>query len=446
MTHRTSVGAILGTLGTGRIDDLATREALQQLSAAILQIEERFGKAINEEGVITANLPGGISVDGDLQVIDDLTVDDDATIAGILAMTGGPVLRFTVAGITASTSQSQGQGALTADVNEVATVANALDTVTMPAAVAGRRVEVVNHGANVLQLFPASGDRISLTVDEPEVIPINGERSFLAVDDTVWVPDATHSTRGYFFTSRGIGAGTYFSAGYYEAPAAEAVLNQGALTQTLGAANVPYAAHVFFVAKQAGAAAGGTTGVADVTVSGTSITDSGTRQTSDTEVLVADNTAASTDEYFETEKKWLGQVTLTIATTGDRTTFDLSGNYGFAKYEDFGNNDFTVNDFEAVGLAAANDSAFDVELLYHSDAGWTYSAAAFVPGGTVLASMATTHSTESDIDNNVPFAFKFAQLSQVVHGAAQDGVLIRITTGQNNSVQDMDIHIGVGIH
>ncbi len=425
------------------IEDPRVRKALEEVYNTLDNQERRFGTAISAEGVISAHLPGGI------RVLGDLIVEDDLSVADTLSMLGGPILRFTVAGITASTTQSQGEGPLTGDVNEISTVANALDTVTMPPAIAGRRCEVINNGANVLQLFPAAGDRITLTMGEPEVLPVNSVQSFIAYDDTVWDPDATDLvTRSFSFTSRGVGAGTYFAAGYYEAPAGEAVLNQGALTQTLGAANVPYAAHVFFVAKQAGAASGGSTGVADVTVSGTSVSDAGVRQTSDTEVLVADNTAAATNQYFETTKKWLGQVTLTIATTGDRTTFDLSGNYGFTKYEDFGNNDFTVNDFEVVGLAAANDSSFDLELLYHSAAGWTYSAAAFVPGGTVLAKMSTTHSTESDIDNNVPFAFKIERLSQVVHGGAsgQEGVVVRITTGQNNSVQSMDIHVGVGVH
>ena len=248
--------------------------------------------------------------------------------------------------------------------------------------------------------------------------------------------------KSYNFSSRGVGAGTYFAAGYYEAPAAEAVLNQGALTQTLGSANVPYAAHVFFVAKDAGAVSGGTTGVATVTVTGTSITDEGVRDAGGSEVLVSDNTAASTDEYFETDLKWIGQVTLTIAQTGDRTNYDLSGNYGFAKYEDFGNVDFELTDLEAVGLAAANDASFNIELLLHDGTGWTYDNAAFVPGGTVVASMVGDHSTESDVDDTEHFAWKRVHLATEVEGTDLGGVVVRITTGANNTVQIMSIHLG----
>jgi len=61
-------------------------------------------------------------------------------------------------GITASTTQTQGQQPLTTEINEVSTVANDQDTVTLPAAAIGRRCVVFNNGANILRIFPASGD------------------------------------------------------------------------------------------------------------------------------------------------------------------------------------------------------------------------------------------------------------------------------------------------
>lgn len=62
--------------------------------------------------------------------------------------------------ITASTTQSQGQGALTKVYNIVTTVANANDVVTLPPARTGLPCYVVNRGANTLQIFPASGTAI----------------------------------------------------------------------------------------------------------------------------------------------------------------------------------------------------------------------------------------------------------------------------------------------
>jgi len=66
----------------------------------------------------------------------------------------------TTTGVTASTTQTQGQGAQTASVVNVTTVANDDDTVTAFAVSAGSKQVFYNNGANRLQIFPASGDNI----------------------------------------------------------------------------------------------------------------------------------------------------------------------------------------------------------------------------------------------------------------------------------------------
>ena len=63
-------------------------------------------------------------------------------------------------GITASTTQTQGQQQLTSDVNEVSTVANNNDVVTLRQGSLGEEQTIINEGANTLQVFPASGDSI----------------------------------------------------------------------------------------------------------------------------------------------------------------------------------------------------------------------------------------------------------------------------------------------
>lgn len=262
----------------------------------------------------------------------------------------------------------------------------------------------------------------------------------------VAVPDQTNTAlKSYTFSSRGIIQGTYYVGGFYEAPAADCNLDEGSTTQTLGGANVPYGAHAFLVAAAAGAAAGGS-GAVTIVVSGTSVTDLGVRDASGTETIVADITGMSTDAYYETTLKWIGQVTytLTVGATG-HTTYNADFNYGFAKYEDFANRDFTIRDFETTGLAAANDSSFDVQLLHHKDTGWTYSAAAFVPGTGALISLVGTYSTESDTDSASYFAYKRTGLSTAVTGTDIGGTLVKIICGQNNTVQRMDVHVGVEI-
>ena len=98
----------------------------------------------------------------------------------------GKTSRKTIANITASTTQTQGQGQLTADINEVRTVANANDTVTLPAAVAGLEVVIINNGANTLRVYPASGDDLGAGVNNPTTQTTGVNRRYAAFDSTTW--------------------------------------------------------------------------------------------------------------------------------------------------------------------------------------------------------------------------------------------------------------------
>ncbi|GAG43236.1 unnamed protein product, partial [marine sediment metagenome] len=90
-------------------------------------------------------------------------------------------------GITASTTQSQGQQPLTSTINEVSTVANNQDVVTLPPAAAGRTVQIVNNGAYTLQVFPASGDDLGVGVDVSGHAAVDAIVDFVAYDSTTWV-------------------------------------------------------------------------------------------------------------------------------------------------------------------------------------------------------------------------------------------------------------------
>jgi hypothetical protein len=250
---------------------------------------------------------------------------------------------------------------------------------------------------------------------------------------------AAPATDVYSFRSPAGGSGIFYSAGFYEAAATAATITQAAPTQNYGTVNVSYAAHIFVVASGAG-----TTDGSDLvlTVSGTSINDLGTRTPGDSQVIVADCTAASTDEYFETPKKWLGQVTFTLSSTAG-SAFSFTCNYGICKYDDRGNRNFTITDIEVVGRAGANDSSFNVGVVYHKSTGWTYHATAFVPGTGFLYDMNTDHNTETNLSNGEFFAWKRAGLSQDILGKLSEGYILQIVTGANNSVSSMNAKIGV---
>lgn len=68
-------------------------------------------------------------------------------------------------GITASTTQTQGQQPLTANVNEISTCANPGDVVTAPALKAGMSLTVINNGASTLSVYPATGENLGAGVN-----------------------------------------------------------------------------------------------------------------------------------------------------------------------------------------------------------------------------------------------------------------------------------------
>lgn len=102
--------------------------------------------------------------------------------------------------ITASTSQSQGNGSLSAQINEVSVVVNPNDTVTLPLAITGIEITIINKGANILQIFPASGDDLGLGTDNPTTIEPNKSVEYLAYDDDTWFQESAatdfHSEMG----------------------------------------------------------------------------------------------------------------------------------------------------------------------------------------------------------------------------------------------------------
>ena len=252
------------------------------------------------------------------------------------------------------------------------------------------------------------------------------------------------TSKSYSFTSQGVGSGTYYIAGYYDVSTTDANLTQASTTQTFGTANASYASHPFVVAGGAGTVDAGTIGLR---VTGTRIQDNGTRTASYADTIITDITSQTLDEYTEAVK-FIGTVTFElIVTSGTPTTYSFDFNYGLVKYEDFGNNDFDITGFEVVGTAGATDANFNITLIHHNDEDWTYAATGFDITPTEITDLQTVHNTEYQLSNGEPFAFKRVPLNyaSVIHGGASEGVLIRVVTSANNSVQSMDAHIGVRI-
>ncbi|KKK58989.1 hypothetical protein LCGC14_3038890, partial [marine sediment metagenome] len=236
--------------------------------------------------------------------------------------------------------------------------------------------------------------------------------------------------------------------GYYEWSATDANLTQASLTVTHGAANIAKAAHAGLVAAAAGSVTGG--GVVSIVVSGTSMDDEGNRSAADSETIVSNIESASTDEYFETVKKWIGTITYTLTVvSGSPSAYSFDFNYGFSKYDDFHNQDFTMVGIELEGNAGANDTGFNIRVIHHNSADWTYAASGFVPGPTAgdateLANMNTDYNTETDLFATSPgFAYERLDLNTDISGSTVEGVLVEITTGAAKAVEELTCHIDV---
>lgn len=88
--------------------------------------------------------------------------------------------------VTAGTN-AQGQGALTSDYNVITTATANPSGVTLPTATQGRRVVIVNKGANSVNVYPATGGAIdALAANAAIALPVNGVMEFNASSTTQW--------------------------------------------------------------------------------------------------------------------------------------------------------------------------------------------------------------------------------------------------------------------
>jgi len=226
-----------------------------------------------------------------------------------------------------------------------------------------------------------------------------------------------------------------FIAGFYEYSTIGATLTiGGTVTQVFGDVNRALGAHAYCVV---GAQAGATQ---VLTVSGTSIADDGTRTTSDSEILIADTLLVSTNQYFQTAKRWLGQVTYTL--TGASGSFSF--NYGVAKADTFRNRDFLVEDFEADGKAAASVSNTNIILWAHTATGWVYSGIGFTGRpSTKIVDMATDYGVDTAMDANGYIDYTRTNIGYTVSGSLGEGIIIEFVQAGNNALYYCNFHVDV---
>ena len=162
-----------------------------------------------------------------------------------------------------------------------------------------------------------------------------------------------------------------------------------------------------------------------ITVTGTSITDAGVRDAGpDTEVITIPHPSVA-GAYFETAKKWLGQVT--IQTTGGTPK---TCNYFWSKYWDNRNSHFILTAIEVTMFGDNADTGVDFLIRHHNATGWTFNAGADPTPPTAVASMVGDHVTETNLANNTPVAWKRTNLSEIVLGGDGEGLIFESVQSQ----------------
>lgn len=223
------------------------------------------------------------------------------------------------------------------------------------------------------------------------------------------------------FKSPAGGSGQFYLGGFYILPATSYTPAGGT---ALGSANIAYNAHALIVL-------GATSTDMVVRFTGTSVDEAGNRTASDTEDI--DTSGGVTDDYFETSKKWIGQVSVSLLIgTG------VVINHGLCKYWDNQNSNFRITGIEVTGVAGANDSAPNFEVLGHEPISWTYGGGLGAIPPSARADMQTDFVTEYEFASNVPFAWKRIGLSVEVEGNSGEGIISRVTTSANNAIQSLN--------
>lgn len=239
--------------------------------------------------------------------------------------------------------------------------------------------------------------------------------------------------KAWSFAQPSGGSGTYWVGGFYEGVTDAATNWSGTASETFGTASATRAAHLIFIC--------GSSSIADTLWAiGSTITDAGVLVEPDT-VEIGMLAADTSGQYYETNEKWLGQVTVERKTGAGAARSTI---VGFAKYWDNNNNDFTVVGLEVLGRGGATDAALNIKLRPHRQDGWDYRVTGLATGDypEELAKLNTDHGTNRTLTSGEYFAWKRANLAtSVICGADGEGILFEVITTSNNAIESSDFSI-----
>jgi len=216
-----------------------------------------------------------------------------------------------------------------------------------------------------------------------------------------------------------VGEPLIFAGGFYEFGGS---VDNFSSPVVFGDSKHPHGAHFMLVA--------GGTFSADTTyhVNGTKFSDTGVLE-ADYDATMVFPTGTEANAYISTEEKWVGQVTVT-KTSGD----NINSCYGYCKYFEGKNLDFTVVGLEGLWLAGANDSGFDIELVHHSPTGWTYNASGTPVHPTAFAKLTEDYGDNHELSTGEYGAWKRTNLEVPISSSYTEGILVMIHTTSSRAI------------
>lgn len=194
----TNAGTVVNSYGTSYIcTHAATDRGVRAYSSAVINLYGGYAQGsamaadLSSYSLSAINVYGCVLYCGSTDILTGGSINYLGTTVGANYKSSGYWYNSSQSAITASTTQTQGQGPLTKELNEVSICANANDTVTLPSSAPGMQITVTASGVNTVQIFPALGDRIdALALNASTTLATGKSKSFTSYNSTNWVSEA----------------------------------------------------------------------------------------------------------------------------------------------------------------------------------------------------------------------------------------------------------------
>jgi len=242
-----------------------------------------------------------------------------------------------------------------------------------------------------------------------ELLDLLNPVSYIVKTDKFWA-----------FKNAPAGTGLVYYGGYYNFFSGNDTFTTSV---NFGNSTLSWGAHFFVVLGAAAADA------LQITVSGPSISDEGVLNPVDSEAINC--SGGVLNSYFETAKKWVGQVSV-IVTAGT----PVNCNYGYTKYWDNMNTDFKIIGVEATWLGGANDANINIGIRHHKATGWSYRVGTTPVPPLYIADIDTVQASLYDgVRSTSNGAWKRTDLDVDIAGSNSEGTIIEVTNSVNRAFE-----------